>query len=467
MSFNQYAGHQLLNKIPDKLFGALRRNSVLVKNSLGTVALKGGSIVVSLASTPAYIRYFSDNGSLGVWFTMLSILNWMVLLDFGVGNGLRNSLVPALARADRLNIRALISSGYFFAAAVSLAVGFSVWVLVPHLDLPSILGVESGILTQADLVRSIRILVVGVALQVVLRNVVLILYSMQRLVVANSLSLWSSVAMLVYLLQGKALAGYSSLDSLAIMYTITTLVPTVLATIWVFASLLPRCAPRLRAVTVVAMRQVVGMGLGFFLIQVALLIINATDQLLIASLFGSDAVVLDQVYLRLFSLFGVVFQLLSQPVWSAVAAKKVAGSSAWVSRAFRLLLAMATLGSIVALLLVPFTQFLFDIWLGNEAFVAAPIVGLVFAMLAATEMFLYALTSIANGLSLLKTQIVFSIFGAAAKIPIVFLLREVVNVWWVVVLAHALCLVPLVVAQGIALSRHLRDTARGAHECNP
>lgn len=434
----------------------LARNATLVRNTVGTAGLKGASVVVGLLSVPAYIRYFEDQGVLGVWFTVLSVLNWVLLLDFGVGNGLRNSIVEALAARDKLWLKQLISAGYLFAFVVSLVLAVVGWWLIGVVDWVGILGVSTGELTQESLVIAMRIVLIGVAAQVFLRNIVSILNAMQRLVMSNSPALVSSLAVLVFLYVGKTGEAVSDLHRLAFFHVLATFVPLVVTSFFVFVRLLPGSWPSLRLVSVRAFRSVVGLGLGFFIIQISLLVIGSTDQLLVANVFGSDQVVEYQVYLRIYGLFGMAFQLLAQPVWSAVSVKYSEGGLHWIRRIHRLLLLGAALCSLAALATLPILQTLFDLWLGRDSIIVSLRSAIFFVALAAVEMFIYASTAIANGISRLRLQLYLSLLGALVKFPLFFLLSTLTDSWIAVVIAHVLCLLPLALGQPLVLFRELR-----------
>ncbi|KMK90187.1 hypothetical protein VL03_22060, partial [Rossellomorea marisflavi] len=75
---------------------------IIVSNAFGAFIVKGGSLIISLITLPAYIKYFGDQNILGFWFTLLSILTWILTFDLGIGNGLRNNLVHALVKRDEL-----------------------------------------------------------------------------------------------------------------------------------------------------------------------------------------------------------------------------------------------------------------------------------------------------------------------------------------------------------------------------
>ena len=78
-----------------RLKGISEKNTIIYKNVIGAFAVKGASLILSLFTMPAYMRFFEDEQILGVWFTLLSVLSWILNFDLGIGNGLRNNLTSA------------------------------------------------------------------------------------------------------------------------------------------------------------------------------------------------------------------------------------------------------------------------------------------------------------------------------------------------------------------------------------
>ena len=76
-------------------------NRTLLLNVAGNYLVKGGAMLVSLLMMPAYMRYFESQAVLGMWFTLIQLLNWIMLLDFGIGGGLRNKIVEPLQKGDK------------------------------------------------------------------------------------------------------------------------------------------------------------------------------------------------------------------------------------------------------------------------------------------------------------------------------------------------------------------------------
>lgn len=89
----------ILNSVSDK------KNKNIILNVIAAFLVKGGSMIVSLFTLPAYIRYFNDQTVLGVWLTLLSVLNWVLSFDLGIGNGLRNHLTIAITENKQDDVK--------------------------------------------------------------------------------------------------------------------------------------------------------------------------------------------------------------------------------------------------------------------------------------------------------------------------------------------------------------------------
>ena len=162
-------------------------NKNIVKNICGSFAVKGLSMVLNLFTIPAYMRYFADDAVLGVWFTIVSVINWVLVFDLGIGNGLRNKLPFALANKDFKSAREYISSAYisiFILSAVLLIVFF---MAEPLINWNEVLNIEASRIDRSVLSVSIKIVFAGIMCKFVLGIINSILYALQNPAVNNLL----------------------------------------------------------------------------------------------------------------------------------------------------------------------------------------------------------------------------------------------------------------------------------------
>ena len=65
----------MLDKIKQKLSNASDNDKIVYRNVIGAFIVKGGALFISLFTLPAYINFFNNDVVLGVWYTILSLLN--------------------------------------------------------------------------------------------------------------------------------------------------------------------------------------------------------------------------------------------------------------------------------------------------------------------------------------------------------------------------------------------------------
>ena len=158
---------QSINKI--KLLWRDKDERNLIVNILLAFGVKGLSLFVSMFSMPLYIRYFDNNDVLGVWYTILSILSWIMICDLGLGNGLRNSFTVAYAKGDKELGRKYVTSTYVSLMAIVIPIISVICIVVPFVDLNGFLKLPTDAVDVQTLTVSVIILLVGIALNFVLK----------------------------------------------------------------------------------------------------------------------------------------------------------------------------------------------------------------------------------------------------------------------------------------------------------
>lgn len=440
--------------ILNKLKTAYKENRSLANNIVGVVLLKGLSLILSFVMTPLYLAYFSDQAVLGIWYTILSILTWILTFDLGIGNGLRNKLAQALTVGDRKEAKNLISSAYVVLGILSVGmIAVSVFV-VPLLPWQSILN---STLHEQTLVVMTQVVIIGILLQFFFKIVTSVLYSLKKNVLANALGFFTNILIFVYLLLAPDTTDENKIIWLAAVYSVATIIPLLGATVYVFAAPLRDLRPHPRCFQKSSAKQVLSVGGVFFLIQLGLLVVNSTNQFLINNLVGNAAVVDYTVYYRLFSMATMIFTLFSQPVWSEISVRYAKGDLAWIRKIYFAMTALATVLVVGCLLVDGLLPWIFDIWLRDEYQPPADrSIGLLFVIWAAVELYVASASCVANGMTKLRCQSIFVVVAAVAKIPATYLCVKVFGTWESVVLAHTVVFLPLMIAQNISILRLLK-----------
>lgn len=445
-----------MNKFLPTLLDKSYETKLLIKNIIGSFGVKGLAVVVGLITTPVYMNYFSDMQVLGIWFTLISMLNWILNFDLGIGNGLRNKLVIALSKNDRIEVKKYISSGYIVIGMLSLIAIIIGNFFIKSCDWNDILKISSNVISDKVLTRCISILYVGVITQFFLRIITSILYALQKVILPSLLTVSSTILILIYMIIYKSTDIQANLINLSYANILTVNIPLLLVTVYVFTGSMKDSIPRIKYFVKDYAVSIMKLGGMFFWIQISLMIINSTSQFLITWIYGAEYVVEYQIYYKLFYLFVTLFSLITNPVWSAVGKAWVDNKIIWIDKIFKKLMLLALIGSLICLCFIIILQPIINIWLGSKAIKVNYFYAITFMIEVSIIMFTYAATCIANGINDLKTQFICNTLAAVLKIPMVYLLSFFINDWIGVELVNIIIILPCAIIQPFVIKKVLR-----------
>lgn len=441
----------ILNKIKIKILN----NKVLTKNIFGVIILKGISLLISFLMTPMYLSYFSNQSILGVWYTIQSILLWILTFDLGIGNGIRNRLAKDIATRDYLDARKTVSSGYIILALVTVIITSILVIIIPMFNWNIILNTD---ISSNILSKILFITIIGIILQFFFKIVSSILMALRKNVLANSLPLFTNIIILTFLITYNKGDDYNRFIFLATVYSMATIIPLIISTIYVFCGKFKNIRPSFKFWDKNIAFEVLKVGGSFFAIQLGLLIVNSTNQVLINYIFAGEAVVEYTLYYSLFSLAPMIFTLFTQPVWSEISVKYAIKDYEWIKNIRKMMNFLALLISLGCVIICMLLPVIFRIWLGSENYISPNyLVGFLFVIWCTVELFIYSSTCIANGMTKLKCQAKYTTLAAIIKIPTTFMISIMLNHWIGIIVAHIISLVPLLIVQNIDLNKTLSN----------
>lgn len=434
----------------------IQNNKELFWNILGSIGVKGLAMVINIFSLPAYLHYFSDQKILGVWFAIISVLNWVLTFDLGIGNGLRNLLVKAYTENDNDKIQKYISSAYISIGGLSLLLGVIGYIIILNSNWNIILNISDNIISNKVLIYVIQIIFIGILIQLFLKLILSILYALQKSALSNLISLISNSLILVFLIIYKSDDIILSLKILAFVYVLTINTPLLIATFVIFSSILKDSKPKIKYFRKKYSSKILSLGTMFLGIQLSLLIINATNEILITRLYSPENVVEYQIYHRIFSIFLTLFSLLTIPIWSSVTKAYNENKIIWIRRIYKYLNIVSVAIGLVSI----FTAFIFqcvvDIWLGGQSFAIDIKIALIFGTFNALMLFIYSSNCIANGITMLKPQLICNLVAAFIKIPLSIFLSNYFDNWSIIMIINILIMLPCIIVNPIAIKIRLK-----------
>lgn len=432
----------------------INKNRNIINNIIGAFCVKGASIVVGLLTMPAYIRYFNNQKVLGIWFTIIAILNWVLMFDLGLGSGLRNKLPAELQKDNYGQARKYITSTYGMTIIFVILVGLMGETVIPYINWNSILGVD--LISREILSESIRIVFLGIMFQFILKIITSILFAIQKSAVVNLLTLISNVIILL----GVCLVPSRSLEENLLTISWVNLFavnfPLFITTIILFFTKLRDIKPNIKYFDIKCGQKILQIGIALLWLQVIFMVISSTNELLITMLTSSQYVVEYQAYNRVFNCASSVIALSLTPIWSAVTKAQSEKRYEWIKKLYGLLLIISTVVVLLEFLIVPFLQILMDLWLGKGIITVSKIYAVIFIISNGIFVINHVNTTICNGLSYFKIQIIGITFAALVDIPLAYLAVKITGSWIGIIIANIIALLPYEIFQPICFKKYIR-----------
>lgn len=409
---------------------------------IGNYAVKGVAMLLSILTVPAYLSFFSSQGEVGVWFTISSVLNWVLLFDFGIGGGLRNRIVAPLCSNDRAQVCRLLSSAYASTFVIMVALALLVTLLVPHVDWTILVGGEGSFADNGYLSQVILILLYGIILRLFSVLVSHLLYALQKSVAPNALIVISNALILAFLLVNNTFDFKLGAFELAVFTSVANNIPAMVVTVYVFVKFFPWFRPKLSDVSKPLVRSLLSVGGIILYLQIVIAFIFNIKELLITWTVGSTQVVDYQIYYKIIGTIGGLFSLALAPIWSAATKAQAEGDSAYLKRLYskgkRAIVAM----SIFQLLVIPLLQPIVNVWLGTSAIKVNIVYVLIFCLYNSIYMWVMLHYNLCCGLNLFKGMVVSLTFAAIANILLAIVFCRFEESWAMVILATAIALIP-------------------------
>lgn len=421
-------------------------------------AIKGASLLISFFSMPLYIKYFNNDTALGLWYTILSLLSWISICDLGLGNGLRNRLTEALALNDRTQAKKYISSTYVAICLFILPLVLLVSIIICFLNWNAFFNVPASVLKNTTIIKGLTILLWGIGISFIFKIVNNIIYALQKSSLNNFLVLVTSILPLLYII---FFPSTNSIETnflrLSIVHVISINLPLITATIILFTTkILKDCAPSLKHFDTKTAKGMLRFGLSFFLAQVFFLLLMSTNEIYISRLFVPDNVVEYSIYYKICTFIGSFFMLALTPLWSKVTKDFVQKNYQKIRKTNHFLYILAFLAIAVQFMMVFALQWIVDIWLKEETIIINYTIGLIFAGFGGVYILNSILTTVANGIGNLKSQLLFYGFGALLKIPVLLLFKYLWPNWSTVVLYNSFVLLLFSIYQMIWIEKEIK-----------
>ncbi|MCC5939707.1 MAG: MATE family efflux transporter [Lunatimonas sp.] len=387
------------------------------KNILGSILIKGGSIVISLVIVPLTIDYVNPT-RYGIWLTLSSIVGWFSFFNVGLTHGLRNKFAESRAKGDIKAARMYVSTTYFILALIFTVVWVVFLIVNPFLDWVQILNVTSEMRNE---VSTLAVIVFTYfCLQFVLRIINTMLTADQHPAKGSLIDLLGQVFSLLFIVVlVKTTEG--SLVNLGMALCLSPILILVGANLFFFRGTYQSFRPSWSAVDLRESKGLFNLGLVFFIISIAGLIQYQSANIIIAQNFGTYEVTSYNIVYKYFNILGMAFGIFLSPFWSASTDAFLKNDIAWIRTAIQKYMLLIGLLVFVGVGMLLISPQVYEIWLKGQVQIDF-ILSFWGFMFILSFMFGNLFVNFLNGISALRIQFWCSILSPIVYIGVAILM---------------------------------------------
>lgn len=365
----------------------------------------------------------------GVWVTITTIVSWFSFIDVGLGHGLRNNYAIAKSQGDFEEVKTLISTTFYTLLFISVAV---LLILMPI----SYFINWSFVLNAAlDLNNDIKLIMIFMILSFSLRTFLttgLVLKSADQDPYVNNLVITSGNLLSLIYAYLLVKSGHGTLLNFGIGLAVFQVLPYLLSFIVLFTTTYKKFIPQFKMFSKRHLRVIYSLGIKFFVIQLLNVVLLQSNILIIAHIVGQEAVTEYNISYKYLWPIMILFTSLVIPLWSAATEAYQKGDFVWLQNSNKKLKKVVLLLSLLGLIAVLISPFVYKVWLKDKVKVDFLLMSLIYLYFV-TMMWYSIFRMFMNGVGKIKLQYFITFVQSLFHIPLAIILSNYFSIYGVII----------------------------------
>ena len=388
------------------------RKKIIVKNISYGVLFKLINMGIVFTTIPILLNYL-EKEQYGIWVTIFSIVNVVFFVDAGIGNGLKTRLSEALSLKNSPLAKTYISTAYITISVISIIV-FSIGVLlIYNIDMQALFNTNA--LSSLELKNILFITLLLITVSFVLNLYKSFYYANQQAAKVELAMLVYQILILVLIL--VLLKFYTrNLLLVALTYGFSNILVGIIFTLLFFKKN-KEISPRFDFFKKNKVKDLMSLSLAFFVIQLCMIVIFTTDNLIITKLLGPKEVTNYEIVYRLFQVVITFSVLLQEPFWALYTDAYQRKDFKWIKKTIIRLNKMFFIFILLVLLLYIVSEDIIEMWIQRDIIISNNLI-LYISLFVIVRVYGSIYMIFLNAIGKVKIQMWLYIFGAILNIPI-------------------------------------------------
>ena len=409
----------LTKKISSFFTTGHKRSQKAKLNIVASLGIRGVNILIGFYLVPLTLNYLNET-KYGIWLTLSSVIGWFTFFDIGLGNGLRNKFAVSMARDQDHLAKTYVSTTYALILVIMVVLFLIFNAIHPFLNWAAILNADPAL--ENELNSLAYYVFAFFCLQFVLKLIGSILLA-DQLPAANNLMNFASqlISLIVVIILINTTEG--SLLLLGVTISAAPVLVFLLASVILFRTKYKAYVPDFKSVDFKEAKTLMNFGLQFFIIQIAAVVLFATDNMIITQILGPESVTPYSIAYKCFGMFVMVFTIVMSPFWSSFTEAYEKKEYQWIKNVINKLLRFWFLFTIPVLVMLLLADTFYEFWVGEEIIVPFSL-SLSMALFAILQSFNLIFVNFINGVGKLRLQLMTGIFSILVNVPLSILFAK-------------------------------------------
>jgi O-antigen/teichoic acid export membrane protein len=412
---------------------------------------RGFALLVGLISLPLTTRYLGPE-RYGIWVTVSTSIGMLAVLELGIANSLTNRISHAYAANDDRIAQTYYATALWMSTGISAITGMIGWLVWPYLHLERLVHTSSPALAhQTSMCYAIvfGFFLLGLPLNLSHR----VLGGLQKTQIVNYFQIASSTLGLIAIVLGVRF--HLDLMGLLLIFSGTLLTSNLLLNVWFNCYWRPSIFPWPNTAKLSLGKELLQSGSGFFVLQLAALVVFNSDNLVIAHYVDAASVMPYAITWRLANYATVLMAALQPSLWPAYSEAYARGNYEWVRRTFWLTMRTTLVIAVLSLTALAFFGRTVIYWyIGPRAVPEWPLL-LAICAWTLVSTFMDVEACLLAAVDRVKLQGILSVVAAAINLALSIYLAKRIGPLGVVLGTAASYAIALVVPQSIEVYKAL------------
>lgn len=389
------------------------RKKIIFKNvSLG-VLFKILNMGIVFTTIPLLLNYL-EKEQYGIWVTIFSLINIVFFVDGGIGNGLKTKLSEALSLKNIKLAKTYISTAYISISLISFVIFCIGTTLLFSFNLQELFNttVLSNTELQKVLFTTLLLIIIGFVLNIY-----------KSFYYANQQSSKVELAMFVYqtliLLAIAIVLNFfpRNLLLVALIYGVSNILVGIIFTVMFFRKN-RKIIPTIQFFNRDKVKDLMSLSLAFFVIQLCLIVIFTTDNLIITNLLGPSEVTNYDIVYKLFQVMVTFSIIIQDPFWVLYTDAYQKKDFNWIRKIITRLNKFFILFTFLILMLYFMSKPILKFWLQRDDLLITNSLLAFMSFFVIVRVYGVIYMFFLNAIGKVKLQMWLFVFGAIINIPL-------------------------------------------------